>query len=59
MVERAPATCRDVFAAERQEHIARIVEEHGRVRVADLSTWFGVSRSRSARTSSTSRATAA
>jgi DeoR/GlpR family transcriptional regulator of sugar metabolism len=33
----------DVFAEERQEHIARIVKEHGRVRVADLSTRFGVS----------------
>jgi len=33
----------DVFASERQEHIARMVEEHGRVRVADLSQQFGVS----------------
>lgn len=34
---------RDVFARERQEHIARIVEEHGRARVADLARQFGVS----------------
>jgi DeoR/GlpR family transcriptional regulator of sugar metabolism len=34
---------RDVFARERQEHIARIVEEHGRARVADLATRFDVS----------------
>jgi DeoR family transcriptional regulator of aga operon/DeoR family fructose operon transcriptional repressor len=33
----------DVFAAERQEHIARIVEEHGRARVGDLAARFGVS----------------
>ena len=33
----------DVFAEERQEHIARIVEEHGRARVSDLSSGFGVS----------------
>jgi DeoR family transcriptional regulator of aga operon/DeoR family fructose operon transcriptional repressor len=33
----------DVFARERQEHIARIVEEHGRARVADLAVRFGVS----------------
>ncbi len=33
----------DVFARERQEHIVRIVEEHGRARVADLATRFGVS----------------
>jgi DeoR/GlpR family transcriptional regulator of sugar metabolism len=32
-----------VFARERQEHIARIVEEHGRARVADLAARFGVS----------------
>lgn len=32
-----------VFARERQEHIARIVEEHGRVLVADLARRFGVS----------------
>ena len=34
---------RDVFARERQEHIARIVEEHGRARVADLARQFDVS----------------
>ena len=33
----------DVFAEERQEFIARIVEEHGRARVADLSARFRVS----------------
>jgi DeoR/GlpR family transcriptional regulator of sugar metabolism len=32
-----------VFAQERQRHIARLIEEHGRVRVADLATRFGVS----------------
>lgn len=32
-----------VFAQERQRHIARLVEEHGRVRVGDLATRFGVS----------------
>jgi DeoR/GlpR family transcriptional regulator of sugar metabolism len=34
----------EVFAEERQEYIARIVEEHGRARVADLATRFDVSR---------------
>ena len=34
---------RDVFARERQDHIARIVQEHGRARVGDLATRFGVS----------------
>jgi DeoR/GlpR family transcriptional regulator of sugar metabolism len=33
----------EVFAEERQEFIARIVEEHGRARVADLAASFGVS----------------
>ena len=33
----------DVFAEERQEYIARLVEEHGRARVTDLSSQFGVS----------------
>jgi DeoR/GlpR family transcriptional regulator of sugar metabolism len=33
----------DVFARERREHIVRIVEEHGRARVADLAGQFGVS----------------
>ena len=32
-----------VFARERQQRIARLVEEHGRVRVSDLATRFGVS----------------
>jgi DeoR/GlpR family transcriptional regulator of sugar metabolism len=32
-----------VFAQERQRHIARLIEEHGRVRVGDLATRFGVS----------------
>ncbi|MFI5262522.1 MAG: DeoR/GlpR family DNA-binding transcription regulator [Candidatus Limnocylindrales bacterium] len=32
-----------VFARERQQHIARMVEENGRVVVADLTTRFGVS----------------
>ncbi len=33
----------DVFARERQDHIARFVEEHGRARVSDLAAQFGVS----------------
>jgi DeoR/GlpR family transcriptional regulator of sugar metabolism len=33
----------DVFARERQDHIARIVEEHGRARVTELAAQFGVS----------------
>ena len=33
----------DVFAEERQQQIARIVAEHGRARVAELSRLFGVS----------------
>ncbi len=49
----------DVFAEERQQHIARIVEEHGRARVAELSRLFGVSGSRSARTSTCSSSRAA
>lgn len=32
-----------VFARERQQYIARVVEEHGRVWVTDLATHFGVS----------------
>lgn len=32
-----------MFARERQHHVARIVEEHGRARVADLAAQFGVS----------------
>lgn len=39
----ASASPKDVFATERQEHIARLVEEHGRARVADLAARFGVS----------------
>lgn len=39
----ASASPRDVFARERQEHIARIVEEHGRARVSDLAGQFHVS----------------
>jgi DeoR/GlpR family transcriptional regulator of sugar metabolism len=34
---------REVFARERQQHIARSVEEHGRVRVTDLAERFAVS----------------
>lgn len=34
---------REVFARERQQHIARSVEEHGRVRVTDLAERFSVS----------------
>jgi len=33
----------DVFARERQEHIIRIIEEHGRARVSDLAAQFRVS----------------
>lgn len=33
----------EVFARERQEHIVRIVEEHGRARVSDLAARFRVS----------------
>ena len=43
MTDPASASSGDVFARERQEHIARIVEEHGRARVADLAARFGVS----------------
>jgi len=39
----ASASPGDVFARERQEHIARIVEEHGRARVSDLAVQFRVS----------------
>lgn len=39
----ASGSPRDVFARERQEHIARIVEEHGRARVTDLARRFHVS----------------
>lgn len=43
MTDPATASAGDVFARERQEHIGRIVEEHGRARVADLAARFGVS----------------
>lgn len=43
MTDPANGSPRDVFARERQEHIARIVEEHGRARVADLAGRFDVS----------------
>ena len=39
----ANGSSRDVFARERQEHIARIIEVHGRARVADLAARFDVS----------------
>jgi DeoR/GlpR family transcriptional regulator of sugar metabolism len=39
----ARASSGDVFVRERQEHIVRIVEEHGRARVSDLAARFGVS----------------
>jgi DeoR/GlpR family transcriptional regulator of sugar metabolism len=39
----ASASPGDVFARERQEHIVRIVEEHGRARVSDLAARFNVS----------------
>jgi DeoR/GlpR family transcriptional regulator of sugar metabolism len=39
----ASASPGDVFARERQEHIVRIVEEQGRVRVGELATRFKVS----------------
>ena len=43
MTEPSSASPGDVFARERQEHIARMVEEHGRIRVNELATRFGVS----------------
>ena len=43
MTDPASAFLGDVFARERQEHIARIVEEHGRARVTELAAQFGVS----------------
>ena len=43
MTVRSSASRGDVFARERQEHIARIVEEHGRARVGDLAVQFSVS----------------
>ena len=38
-----PSASPGVFARERQEHIVRIVEEHGRARVSELAATFGVS----------------
>ena len=43
MTDPASVSSGDVFARERQEHIARIVEERGRVRVGDLAARFQVS----------------
>ncbi|MEO8437566.1 MAG: DeoR/GlpR family DNA-binding transcription regulator [Chloroflexota bacterium] len=43
MAQPSSAPHGDVFAQERQEHIVRIVEEHGRARVSDLAAKFGVS----------------
>jgi DeoR/GlpR family transcriptional regulator of sugar metabolism len=43
VTESTPAIPGDVFARERQDHIAGIVEEHGRARVTDLAARFGVS----------------
>ncbi len=43
MTDPAGAAPGDVFARERQEAIARIVEEHGRVRVTELASRFQVS----------------
>ena len=43
MTATASVSASDVFARERQERIARIVEEHGRARVTDLAGQFGVS----------------
>jgi DeoR/GlpR family transcriptional regulator of sugar metabolism len=39
----ASASPGGVFTRERQEHIARIIEEHGRARVSDLAAQFHVS----------------
>ena len=43
MTDGRTAEPRDAFARERQDRIARIVEEHGRARVSDLATQFHVS----------------
>jgi DeoR/GlpR family transcriptional regulator of sugar metabolism len=43
VTEPASSSPKDVFARERQEHIARFVEEHARARVADLAATFHVS----------------
>jgi DeoR family transcriptional regulator of aga operon/DeoR family fructose operon transcriptional repressor len=42
-MKQAPEASGEVFASERQERIARILEEHGRARVVDLAEQFGVS----------------
>ncbi len=43
MTDPASASPGDVFARERQEHIVRTIEEHGRARVSDLAAQFRVS----------------
>ena len=43
MTHPANGSQKDVFARERQDHIARFVEEHGRARVAELAVRFAVS----------------
>ena len=43
MPDPASGPPKDVFVRERQEHIARFVEEHGRARVAELAARFSVS----------------
>lgn len=43
MSDQTSSTSGEVFARERQDRIARVVEEHGRARVTDLATQFGVS----------------
>lgn len=43
MTDPSSASPGDVFARERQEHIVRLVEEHGRARVGELAARFGVS----------------
>ncbi len=43
MPDPASGSPTNVFARERQDHIARFVEEHGRARVADLAALFSVS----------------
>ena len=42
-MKQAPEASGEVFASERQERIARILEEHGRARVVELAEQFGVS----------------
>ena len=43
MTHPANGSQKDVFARERQDHIARFVEDHGRARVAELAVRFAVS----------------